>query len=120
MMLQLKPPLAYAPRLSKEKACSVYLKWEDLQSIHSFKLRGAYNKIAHLRCEEKSRGVIAASADNHAQGVALSVQKLGIDALIIMSKTTPSIKVDAVRVWGQRLNCTAIVTPRPTHTAGSG
>jgi threonine dehydratase len=98
----------------------VYLKREDLQGIHSFKHRGAYNKIAHLRCEEKSRGVIAASADNHAQGVALSVQKLGIDALIIMSKTTPSIKVDAVRVWGQRLNCTAIVTPRPTHTAGSG
>ena len=99
----IETPLTYAPRLSKEKGCSVYLKREDLQSIHSFKLRGAYNKIAHLSSEEKSRGVIAASAGNHAQGVALSAQKLGIDALIIMPKTTPTIKVDAVQGFGAKI-----------------
>jgi len=96
-------PLTYAPRLSAEKGCSVYLKREDLQSVHSFKIRGAYNKIAHLSEDEKGRGVIAASAGNHAQGVALSAQRLGIDALIIMPKTTPSIKVDAVLGFGAKI-----------------
>lgn len=96
-------PLTYAPRLSREKGCSVYLKREDLQSVHSFKIRGAYNKIAHLSKAERERGVIAASAGNHAQGVALSAQQLGIDALIIMPKTTPSIKVDAVLGFGAKI-----------------
>lgn len=96
-------PLTYAPRLSKEKGCSIYLKREDLQSVHSFKIRGAYNKIAHLSEKEKNRGIIAASAGNHAQGVALSAQRLGIDALIIMPKTTPSIKIDAVLGFGAKV-----------------
>ena len=78
----------------------VYLKREDLQPVHSFKLRGAYNKIAQLSKEELTCGVIAASAGNHAQGVALSAQKLGISALIVMPQTTPAIKIDAVRGYG--------------------
>ncbi len=95
-----KTPLQYASLLSREKGCHVYLKREDLQSVHSFKIRGAYNKIANLRKEERERGVIAASAGNHAQGVALAAQKLGIDALIIMPKTTPTIKIEAVQSYG--------------------
>lgn len=93
-------PLARAPKLSALKSCNVYLKREDLQPVHSFKIRGAYNKISQLTHAEKAKGVIAASAGNHAQGVALSAQKLGIDALIIMPLTTPSIKIDAVRSYG--------------------
>lgn len=99
----IETPLTFAPRLSKEKGCSVYLKREDLQCVHSFKIRGAYNKIAHLSSEEKKRGVIAASAGNHAQGVALAAKKLNIDALIIMPTTTPSIKIEAVTSYGAKI-----------------
>ena len=69
------------------------LKREDLQPVFSFKLRGAYNKIAHLTPSERARGVIAASAGNHAQGVAFSARQLGIRAVIVMPQTTPEIKV---------------------------
>ncbi|HBA65271.1 MAG TPA: threonine ammonia-lyase, biosynthetic [Methylococcaceae bacterium] len=93
-------PLDFAPGLSKRLGNAVYLKREDLQPVFSFKLRGAYNKIAQLDEQAKAHGVIAASAGNHAQGVALSAQMLGIDALIVMPQTTPEIKVSSVRARG--------------------
>ena len=93
-------PLEYMEKLSERMGCRVSLKREDLQPVHSFKLRGAYNKIARLPEEAKKRGVIAASAGNHAQGCALSGAKLGVKATIVMPKTTPDIKVDAVRRFG--------------------
>ena len=95
-------PLDIAQRLSKRLGNRVLLKREDLQPVFSFKLRGAYNKIAGLTAEDQAKGVIAASAGNHAQGVAMSANKLGIRALIVMPKTTPEIKVDAVRSYGAR------------------
>jgi threonine dehydratase len=98
--IAIETPLERAAKVSELAGCSVYFKREDLQPVHSFKLRGAYNKITQLTSEERERGIIAASAGNHAQGVALSAQKLGISALIVMPKTTPSIKVDAVRSYG--------------------
>lgn len=93
-------PLQIANKLSNTLGANVYLKREDLQPVHSFKLRGAYNKIANLNQKELSKGVIASSAGNHAQGVALAAKKLKTNALIIMPKTTPPIKVDAVRTLG--------------------
>jgi threonine dehydratase len=96
----IKSPLEKAAKLSSLTGASVYLKREDLQPVHSFKLRGAYNKIAQLSSGERAKGVIAASAGNHAQGVALAARKLGISALIVMPRTTPSIKVDAVKSYG--------------------
>ena len=93
-------PLDVAPMLSYRLANRVLLKREDLQPIFSFKIRGAYNRIARLSDAERSRGVIAASAGNHAQGVALSAARLGIRALIVMPRTTPEIKVAAVRRHG--------------------
>jgi threonine dehydratase len=89
-----------APKLSKRVGNNVWLKREDQQPVFSFKLRGAYNKIAKLSQEERDRGVIAASAGNHAQGVALAAQKLGLRAVIVMPRTTPEIKVEAVRSRG--------------------
>ena len=79
---------------------TVLLKREDQQPVFSFKLRGAYNKMAHLSPAQLKKGVICASAGNHAQGVALSAQKLGTRAVIVMPTTTPQLKVDAVRAWG--------------------
>ena len=96
----IESPLEKADKLSCSVGCSVYLKREDLQPVHSFKLRGAYNKIAQLTEPERKKGVIAASAGNHAQGVALAAKKMGLSALIIMPRTTPSIKVDAVKSHG--------------------
>ncbi len=93
-------PLEHMEKLSERIGNDVFLKREDLQPVHSFKLRGAYNKIAQLPEEAKSRGVIAASAGNHAQGCALSGSKLGVRTTIVMPKTTPDIKVDAVRRFG--------------------
>src|SRR5262245_19478562 len=90
-------PLDVAPRLSQRTGSTVLLKREDLQPVFSFKIRGAYNRIARLSDEERTRGVIAASAGNHAQGVAYSAKRLGIRAVIVMPRTTPEIKVDAVR-----------------------
>jgi threonine dehydratase len=95
-------PLERAKALSSRLANEVFLKREDLQPVFSFKLRGAYNKIRNLSEAERARGVIAASAGNHAQGVALSASRLGINALIVMPKTTPPIKVQAVRSHGAK------------------
>jgi len=89
-----------APRLSERLGNEVLLKREDLQPVFSFKLRGAYNKIAHLTDSERARGVIASSAGNHAQGVAYSARQLGLRSIIVMPQTTPRIKVDAVRSMG--------------------
>ena len=93
-------PLDPAPGLSRRLGSKVLLKREDLQPVFSFKLRGAYNKIAQLSPDERARGVITASAGNHSQGVAFSARKLGLRAVIVMPQTTPRIKVDAVRAMG--------------------
>lgn len=93
-------PLQTLKKLSERLGNQVSLKREDLQPVHSFKLRGAYHKIATLSAEQKASGVVAASAGNHAQGVALSAAKLGIKAIIVMPRTTPDIKIDAVRRLG--------------------
>jgi threonine dehydratase len=95
-------PLDYAKRLSARLDNHVWLKREDAQPVFSFKLRGAYNKIVGLPESERARGVVAASAGNHAQGVALAGRKLGITATIVMPKTTPEIKVESVRALGGR------------------
>jgi len=95
-------PLDRAVLLSARLGNEVFLKREDLQPVFSFKLRGAYNKIINLDPEVRALGVIAASAGNHAQGVALSAKRLGIQALIVMPKTTPPIKVQAVRNLGAK------------------
>src|SRR5918996_4658449 len=96
-------PLDFAPELSRRLKNPIWLKREDLQPVFSYKLRGAYNLISHLTPEEQQRGVIAASAGNHAQGVALAAQRLKIPALIVMPKTTPEIKVAAVRRLGAEI-----------------
>lgn len=93
-------PLEYAPLLSQRIGNTVLLKREDTQSVFSFKLRGAYNKMAHLPKTALARGVIAASAGNHAQGVALAAKRLGCRAVIVMPTTTPGVKIDAVRALG--------------------
>jgi threonine dehydratase len=93
-------PLDQASKLSRRMGRPVLLKREDLQPVFSFKLRGAYNRIAHMDEAARAAGVIAASAGNHAQGVAFSARHLGIPALIVMPRTTPQIKVDAVRALG--------------------
>ena len=96
----IESPLENMSRLSDRMANTLWLKREDLQPIFSFKLRGAYNRMCRLSEEERMNGVVAASAGNHAQGVALSAQKLGVSALIVMPTTTPPIKVEAVRSFG--------------------
>uniref|UniRef100_Q31FB8 L-threonine dehydratase n=1 Tax=Hydrogenovibrio crunogenus (strain DSM 25203 / XCL-2) TaxID=317025 RepID=Q31FB8_HYDCU len=93
-------PLEKAPLISRRVRNNIWLKREDLQPVFSFKLRGAYNRLYHLTDAEKERGVIAASAGNHAQGVALSATKMGIKAVIVMPRTTPTIKVNSVRNLG--------------------
>ena len=93
-------PLTRANNLSRRLGNEVFLKREDLQPVFSFKLRGAYNKLVHLDQETLARGVIAASAGNHAQGVALGAARLGAQATIVMPRTTPPIKVQAVRNLG--------------------
>ncbi|WP_375752021.1 threonine ammonia-lyase, biosynthetic [Vibrio sp. HN007] len=95
-----KTPLQDMPRLSERIGNQVQLKREDRQPVNSFKLRGAYNMVATLTEEQKKAGVIAASAGNHAQGIAYSGKHLGIKAIIVMPQTTPDIKVDAVRGFG--------------------
>lgn len=93
-------PLELAPQLSARTGNRMLLKREDTQPVFSFKLRGAYNKMAHLTPTALARGVIAASAGNHAQGVALSAKRLGCKAIIVMPTTTPAVKIDAVRALG--------------------
>ena len=92
--------LERAPALSARLGCEVLLKREDTQPVFSFKLRGAYNKMAHLTRAQLRRGVICASAGNHAQGVALAANRLKCKAIIVMPVTTPSLKIDAVRALG--------------------
>ena len=99
----IESPLERAPGLSKRLGNTLLLKREDLQPVFSFKLRGAYNKMANLPAARLKRGVIAASAGNHAQGVALAAQKLGCRAVIVMPVTTPRIKVDAVAARGAQV-----------------
>ena len=93
-------PLDESKILSEQLNNRILLKREDLQPVFSFKIRGAYNRIANLSDKEKGKGVITASAGNHAQGVAFSAQKLGLQATIVMPVTTPAIKVSAVKSFG--------------------
>ena len=93
-------PLQLAYSLSKSANNNVFLKREDTQPVFSFKIRGAYNKMAQLTNEQLDRGVVACSAGNHAQGVALSAKKLGCKAVIVMPVATPAIKVDSVAKHG--------------------
>ena len=98
--ITVKTKLLHSDVFSDESGNDVYIKPENLQITGSFKVRGAYNKIAKLTEEEKARGVIAASAGNHAQGVALAAKRLGIKATIVMPKHTPLIKVNATKQYG--------------------
>ena len=104
-----KTKLIHSNIFSDESGNDVYIKPENLQRTGAFKIRGAYNKIAKLTEEEKKRGVISASAGNHAQGVALAAQKLGIKAVIVMPKHTPLIKVEATRRYGAEVILTGEV-----------
>jgi threonine dehydratase len=96
----IESPLDPAPSLTRRLRNTVLLKREDQQPVFSFKLRGAYNKMVHLSSEALARGVICASAGNHAQGVALSARRLGCRSLIVMPVTTPQVKIDAVKALG--------------------
>ena len=96
----IESPLDRARLLSERLDHRVWLKREDLQPVFSFKLRGAYNRIRRLGDAERAAGIVAASAGNHAQGVALAASRLGVSARIVMPRTTPQIKVDAVRRLG--------------------
>ena len=98
----IESPLEAAPNLSARTGNSVLLKREDMQPVFSFKLRGAYNKMAQLTPEQLKRGVITASAGNHAQGVALSASRMRCKAIIVMPTTTPQVKIEAVKHFGQR------------------
>ena len=95
-----RTPLDYQALLSTRLNNQIYLKREDLQSVFSFKIRGAYNKLTHLDKKIRDKGIIAASAGNHAQGVAMAAKTLGCKATIVMPKTTPTIKTNAVRKFG--------------------
>ena len=96
-------PVDRAELMSRRLNNHVWLKREDLQPVFSFKLRGAYNKMCRLSDEQRARGVVAASAGNHAQGLAMAAQKMNVKATIVMPRTTPQIKVDAVRGRGARV-----------------
>ena len=96
-------PLDEAPRLSRRLGHRVLLKREDLQPVFSFKLRGAFNRMARLSDDERARGVVCSSAGNHAQGVALAAQTLGCHAVVVMPRTTPRIKVQAARDLGAEI-----------------
>jgi len=96
----IESPLQLARGLSERLGNQVLLKREDLQPIYSFKIRGAYNKLAQLSLAERAAGVVTASAGNHAQGVALAAQKLGVKAIIVMPTTTPALKIEGVRSRG--------------------
>jgi len=98
--LAVRTPLQPAPALSQALGNQILLKREDLQPTFSFKIRGAYNKLVNLSAAQKARGVITASAGNHAQGVALAARELNIEAMIVMPSTTPALKVTGVRSRG--------------------
>lgn len=93
-------PLQKNRNLSQEYGGTVYLKREDLQMVRSYKIRGAYNKMKSLTAEERARGIVCASAGNHAQGVAYSCSKLGIKGKIFMPVTTPKQKIGQVKMFG--------------------
>ena len=99
----IETPLDPAPRLSARLGNRILLKREDLQPVYSFKIRGAYNKLAHLTAEQLACGVVTASAGNHAQGLALAAKHMGVKATIVMPKTTPEIKVNGVRSRGGKV-----------------
>jgi len=101
--LAIETPLTPAPLLSKRVGADIMLKREDLQPVFSFKIRGSYNKMAQMSPAEQQRGVIAASAGNHAQGVAMAASALGIKSTIVMGRNTPSIKVNAVKARGAKV-----------------
>src|SRR5258705_8632095 len=109
----IESPLEEATRLSRRLGNQVLLKREDLQPVFSFKLRGAYNRIAHLSEASARRGVVCASAGNHAQGVALAARRRGIAAVIVMPQTTPHIKVQA----GIGLGAEGVVNRGELHNA---
>ena len=94
----------------------MWLKREDLQPIFTFKLRGAYNKLASLDDEARHRGVIAASAGNHAQGVALAARELGIPALVVMPETAPASRLRPSRAWARKSCSRATRTRAPANT----
>ena len=96
----IESPLEAAPGLSARTGNTILLKREDLQRVFSFKLRGAYNKMANLSEEQRKRGVICASAGNHAQGTALAAKRLDCQAVIAMPVTTPPVKINAVKMHG--------------------
>lgn len=96
-------PLIYSDFYSKENKCNVYIKPENFQITGSFKIRGAYNKIANLTDEECRNGIICASAGNHAQGVAFSAQKRGVKSTIVMPNVTPLLKIDATKEYGSEV-----------------
>jgi len=99
----IETPLQAARQLSERLGNKVLLKREDLQPVFSFKIRGAYNKLTQLTADERARGVVTASAGNHAQGLALAAKVLGVKATIVMPKTTPEIKVEGVRSRGGKV-----------------
>src|SRR6266567_3287558 len=99
----LRTPMLPAPKLSALTAAEVYVKYENLQVTNSFKDRGALNKLASLSAAERSRGVIAMSAGNHAQAVAYHASRLGIPATIVMPVTTPFVKVKATEAYGAKV-----------------
>ncbi len=99
----IESPLDIAPNLSRRTSNTLLLKREDLQPVFSFKLRGAYNKMSRLSAEERAKGVITASAGNHAQGVALSARRIGCEATIVMPETTPQVKIDGVLSRGGKV-----------------
>jgi len=96
-------PISPAPILSRRFSNQILIKREDLQPVHSFKIRGAYNKMAQLSEAQRAKGVIAASAGNHAQGLAMAAKLMGVKAVIVMPRITPEIKVAAVRGWGAKV-----------------
>jgi len=96
----IETPLQYARNLSLDLKNNIFLKREDSQPVFSFKIRGAYNKMAHLTINQRRLGVVACSAGNHAQGVALSARKLGCRAVVVMPMATPTIKVNSVKAHG--------------------
>src|SRR3954470_17406953 len=95
-----RTPLIYNARLSEKYSCEIYLKREDLQVVRSYKLRGAYNMISQLSAEHLSKGVVCASAGNHAQGFAFSCRKLGAHGVIFMPQITPRQKISQTEMHG--------------------
>jgi len=98
-----KTPVLHSERLSERLGCQVYLKLENLQVTGAFKIRGATNCIAQLSEDERARGVITASAGNHAQGVAAAAAVAGIEAIIVMPETTPLVKVQQTEHYGPEI-----------------